>query len=390
MNSAKMRLPLAALLALAPVAAQPQPHGAGVPPRHELSVYGEGGLSTLRYALPPQVERDNGFGGGGGLGYAFFFSDNVGLRTGVGVSLLRAAAHLNASFVATAAAVDEYYAPCEFRTTFGDGYRERQSAVVLHVPLTLHYQGKPFLTGVRPYARAGFRLDAPLSGGYRANATSLTNELYYPDLDIALRAPAYKGLGKFSGKSSSGDLSLALSVAAVAEAGVKWQLPRAASLYTGLYVGYGLSNALKQTDGGDLVVRGDGAPSELSVGSVLASRYEAGAPFTEKALLLSAGLKVEVTVDAGIPTRRFTEEAGVETEGAMATYYRRIGSAIHYMIKKIYSLLSITYKQPSANLRHYPPLLNTGEKNRRQSRRVEVTIAEMMPPCTLPLPTDDH
>jgi hypothetical protein len=303
-NSVKMRLPLAVLLALAPVAAQPQLHGAGVPPRHELSVYGEGGLSTLRYALPPQGERDNRFGGGGGLGYAFFFSDNVGLRTGVGASLFRAAAHLNANFVATAAAVDEYYAPCEFRTTFGDGYRERQSAVVLHVPLMLHYQGKPFPIGARLYARAGLRLDALLSGSYRASAASLTNELYYPDLDITLRAPAYKGLGEFSGKSSGGDLGLALSVAAVAEAGVKWRLPRATSLYTGLYVGYGLSNVLKKQK--------DGAASELGMGSMLASRYEAGAPFTEKALLLSAGLKVEVTVNIGIPTRRSTEDWRIE------------------------------------------------------------------------------
>jgi hypothetical protein len=89
---------------------------------HEFSAYGEGGFAALRYSLPSGAS--SGGGGGGGLGYAFLFTDNIGVRTGIGASLLRSAVRLGDGFTSVVDLADEYYEPAELRSTF-NGYVER-------------------------------------------------------------------------------------------------------------------------------------------------------------------------------------------------------------------------------------------------------------------------
>jgi hypothetical protein len=260
---------------------------------HEFSAYGEGGLALPRYSLPAGVSSSSSSSGvgGGGLGYSFLFTDNIGLRTGVGASLLRSTVHLGDSFTSAIALTDEYYEPAELRSTFS-GYVERQSVVMLQLPLLLHYQSKAYRRKLRYYARAGLRIELPLMGRYQARSASLVNELYYPSRDVALRDPAYKGLGVFSGVSSTGSLKQRLSLTAVAEAGVKWKLGARAFLYVGLYAGYGVGSAVKPQNG----------DADFGVGSVPTSRYAPATHLTDRAALFAVGVKVEVSI-----SRLFTQ-----------------------------------------------------------------------------------
>ncbi|MDR1343583.1 MAG: hypothetical protein LBK18_10085, partial [Prevotellaceae bacterium] len=107
----------------------------------EISAYGEGGLSTLYYSLPDIARRSNALGGGGGLGYAFFFTDQLSLHTGAGLTLYRAQAKLSDGFGTITATLDDYYEPAELRSTFSR-HAERQTALMLRLPLQGQWQSK--------------------------------------------------------------------------------------------------------------------------------------------------------------------------------------------------------------------------------------------------------
>jgi outer membrane protein OmpA-like peptidoglycan-associated protein len=168
---------------------------------------------------------------------------------------------------------------------------------MLQLPLLLHYQTRAYRYTRRYYARAGLQLELPLSGRYQASAASVVNELYYPALGVALRDPAYKGLGVFSDVSSDVSLTLRPSLTAMAEAGVKWQLGARACLYVGLYAGYGVSSVVKpQSSGADVLLQGEAPPASFGTGGVPASRYAPATRLTDRAALFAAGVKVEVSI----------------------------------------------------------------------------------------------
>jgi outer membrane protein OmpA-like peptidoglycan-associated protein len=230
------------------------------------------------------------------------------------MAFYRANTRLDDNFTSVIPYTDEYNEAYELRTTV-NRYEEKQSALMLSIPLTAQYQtslrfwgrrsagGRRYF-GQRFYARAGFRLDIPLSERYRAASASLINERYYPALDIALREPTYKGLGEFTGRSAKGNLNLNSSLAGMVEAGVKWDIVRQLSFYTGLYFSCGLTGAVKSTHSGDFMLHSEASPADFSTGSVLASQYEQGKPFTNRVTLMSAGLTVRLAFGTNSAGRR--------------------------------------------------------------------------------------
>ncbi|MDR0711251.1 MAG: hypothetical protein LBF67_02745 [Prevotellaceae bacterium] len=332
----KVWISLSALSVAAPLVGQ----------KHEVSVYGEGGLSTLHYSLPQEGSRQDQLGGGGGLGYAFLFADYMGVATGVGLSAFRAGARLPGSFGSVAASIDEYDESFELRSSLS-GYTEKQSLITLSLPLMVHCQSG-VLSGKydkQLYFRAGLRLELPILGSYQSGIASLTNTIYYPEHKTTLSQPAYKGLGTFSGRVSSGSLNLALSATACVEAGVKWdvsrrlpfnrnQLPfnrllsfnsretsrnrRLMYLYTGIYFSYGLNDVLRGADVGDVIHRSEDAPAEFRIGSLLTSRYEAESYFTGKALLIGGGITLRLSFN--LSSQKQTSNYFSKTQAAQNAY----------------------------------------------------------------------
>jgi hypothetical protein len=269
----------------------------------EVSLHVGGGLSMLSYRLS-QGSLAYGTGGDVGLGYSIFLSRHVGVGTGVGVALFSAEAALNGAQSVTPNLANAAGVRYELRTTYLD-YRERQRAIFVRIPLTVHYR----TTGRRRrmYAQAGVSVYLPVSVRYSHGASAIFNEAYYPGYDNSLTFPEYLGYGEVSLREASNQLAFKAVFSASAEVGVRWQLKSPAwVLYTSLYADCGLNNAARGLPAENLLRRSEASSSEFTMGSVLTSRYgESATLFTERVSLLSAGVRVRLAF-GGRPHRGAT------------------------------------------------------------------------------------
>jgi hypothetical protein len=262
-------------------------------PRNELSAHGGGGLSALRYTLP-YGKYTAGLGYDAGLGYTRFVGKRTGVSLGVSLSSHSATAQLDSATFVLPSQRDAEGNSYDLHVKLLR-YREQQQATFVHIPLMLSYHRNRRRSSL--YAQAGLQLSLPLSARYESRNATLHSEGYYPDIDLSIQESRYNGFGKFDGRNAEGTLNLKVAYTAAAEVGVRWRLSSAFSLYTGLFAGYGLSNALRSPGGESLMRPNAAAPQNFTTGSVLASRYTADNQAVDRLSLLSAGLKVRIAVD---------------------------------------------------------------------------------------------
>jgi outer membrane protein OmpA-like peptidoglycan-associated protein len=280
---------------------------------HELSVYGGGGLSTLRYQ-PIIGSSALGMGGQLGLGYAYHFSEHWDVATGVGVTFLRASAGVNDLELITAGLRDRDGDLFDLYTTLS-GHNEVQQATYFNVPLQLR-----FSTG-RFYARAGVSVGVPLAASYRTTSFSAVNRGYYTDMGSwgASQNEAL-GFGTYPSTTSSGALDLKVSVSASLEAGLRWMLAEKWRLYTGLYVDYGLNNINGGAAVQPFVSYNPQQPAVPSVNSVLASTSQTASVNSRRLVDKIAPLAVGVKVGLAFACSRSAKVAPAPLEPAEATH----------------------------------------------------------------------
>jgi len=257
--------------------------------RHEILLYGGGGLSTLKYDVSIG-KQTNGFGGQAGLGYSFLFAQKWRIRTGVEFSLYNSYFTLdntNLSYMA----IDAENSPFEFRCRI-DNYREKQYLVMLQIPIMLQYQ-----KGIRHqfYAAAGGKLGIPLSVKYNSSKTTIYNSGYYDFEEYEYTTQRFMGFGNFAG--SDGKLNFkTIAILASAEVGAKWIMGEGYKLYTGIYVDYGLNNMLNQpTVPLPFLDYDPSRPSDFAVNSIVESQYAQNnefKTFTNKTIPMAAGIKL--------------------------------------------------------------------------------------------------
>ena len=149
-----------ALFSLGQVVAQNQS-------KHELSVTGGLGLSTLKFDVD-KGDRNSKMGGLLGIGYSYFINDNFGINTGLEVTLYSSEGTLN-SFTDSYKAVDsdgEFI----FNTSVSD-YKEKQRSAYLNIPLMGQYQ-LPVMADHKFYIAAGAKFGIPLSGSYKTSGAN--------------------------------------------------------------------------------------------------------------------------------------------------------------------------------------------------------------------------
>jgi len=151
--------------------------------RHEFSLHAGGGWSTMLYDRWP-VEQGKGFGGLGGLGYTFFFSEYFGLG-------------LEPEFA--------------FYQNKNKGEHDKQRVRMIQIPLMLQLQGG---NEHKFYFSAGAKFGMPLT--------------------------AFSKNFKVDGINYADDLQT--TFLASAETGMKWQFKKHLYLYTGAYLDYGLND----------------------------------------------------------------------------------------------------------------------------------------------------
>jgi outer membrane protein OmpA-like peptidoglycan-associated protein len=288
--------------------------------KHEFSLYGGGGLSTLKYDITTG-EQKNGLGGTAGLGYTFFFSPKWGLETGAGLSFYNAKYNLN-NLSTKHMTTDMDGAAFEFRSTVSN-YEEKQKAMMVQIPLMLQFQ-----TGNKHqfYAALGGKVAIPVNGTYNSSGATIQNSGYYAAEDYEYTTQEFMGFGSFTGKDGDGDLRFKTAFLASAEAGVKWKLKDGLSLYTGAYLDYGLNNIYKGENNSQFVAYNTANPKDLTVNSVMNSQYTQNGtahPFTDKVLPMAVGLKVRLAFGKGSTVKTSAYVPPVQTDNSTGEARRK-------------------------------------------------------------------
>jgi outer membrane protein OmpA-like peptidoglycan-associated protein len=259
--------------------------------RSEFSIQTAGGISTFQYK-PNIGNKTTGAGGNFGLGYTYFFSEKWGLGTGVECTLFNTKFNVAGQKYVTPGLDPSSNTSFLLNCSLTD-FNEKQQAWLINIPLMLHFQTGKFYFG------AGAKIGFPLSASYTTDKGVLETTGFFEDINWSVPSSGYEhlGFGQYDLSGSDGDISLKTVVMASAEIGAKWRMSDKWSLYTGLYVDYGLNNTIRagsKTNLTDIAHNGAGVhiPS-----SIIQSRYidrPNGKPtdIVDKVLPLSAGLKL--------------------------------------------------------------------------------------------------
>jgi outer membrane protein OmpA-like peptidoglycan-associated protein len=205
---------------------------------HELSIWTAGGMSFLN-SRPAFGKTNAGFGGALGVGYTCFLNKNWGLSSGVEYAFYQAKTTID-GFSGNQEIFDVIGNPIVYQTQI-QHYSEKQKLGSLNIPLSMLYQ-----TGNKQqfYVSLGVKLGLPVSAKYNGSNAVLTASGYYPDYDQTEIWQNDLGYGIFNVKESSGKLDLGVSFLGTMEIGMKWNVGTGTALYTGVFVDYGLNNAL--------------------------------------------------------------------------------------------------------------------------------------------------
>jgi len=264
--------------------------------KHEISMYGGGGISTLFYQVTTG-EYKFGYGGHAGLGYHFFFTPKWSLGTGAEVALYNASFNvkgLYTNYMLTDLDGNDF----EFRSMVND-YQERQSAMLLQIPLMLQFQTNKEDSKRQFFIAVGGKYGIPMNGLFR-NTTSLTNAGYYEFENSLYDTQEFMGFGDYNGRKNNGSWDFEKTFFASFETGFKWKLNDNWSLYTGIYIDYGLNNIRKEQDVSTMpsfVEYNKAQPSDFSVNSIFESQhiYSGNSQvFTDHITPMAAGIKLRL------------------------------------------------------------------------------------------------
>lgn len=212
--------------------------------KYEVSAWTGIGLSTLEMKMSEERKENNG-GGLLGAGCTYFYSPNVGLMIGAELSFYNAKLVLD--HYEDAYDTEDYDGTeFEFRTKVSD-YDEMQKMMTVNIPLMVQYQtsGKHKL-----FLAAGGKIGLPIYKKYNITIGSLVNSGYYPHENYEYTTQEFMGFGTFTDRSVRSNLELKVTYMASAEVGMKWALGSTSSIYTGVYLDYGLNDINKYTGTG--------------------------------------------------------------------------------------------------------------------------------------------
>jgi len=278
--------------------------------RHEFSIWGAGGISTLNYT-PSIGERKPGMGGAFGMGYTYFFHRNWGIHIGAEMAVYNTTFRMKEfRDMYTRQGFDNLTPDwmgeneiIDYHTELSN-YTEKQQLYNINIPLMLQFQ-TPLAGGKHQFfASAGAKLGIPIQNTYKV--TDATLYTWYYDYKSNEEFRPYPGFdmeefGVFHKNYSTKKLSNTFKIAglASAETGVKFFLNPKLSLYVGAYLDYGFNNISKHR--GNRFFEFEPENAKMISNSILTSQYiDNGKPtanFTNKVLPLSFGLKLRLGIN---------------------------------------------------------------------------------------------
>ncbi|MDR2579937.1 MAG: OmpA family protein [Fibromonadaceae bacterium] len=264
----------------------------------EFSVYGGGGLSTLMYNVK-EGDKSHGFGVFFGLGYTYFFAPSWGLGSGLEMAFYNANYGFKKYSQQPYMSNDYEGNEIEFHSTV-NGYKEKQSVMLLQIPLMLQYQRGD---NHQFYAAAGTKIGFPLTGTNKISADSVKNSGYREFEDYEYTTQKFMGFGKFEREKSEKKLPLQTAVLLSTEAGMKWKLNEAFRLYTGVYFDYGLNSVTKRHISDRVVEHKN--QEQIAFNSLI-----------DEATPLAVGLKLKLSFNAGAGAEAEAHRKAAEEEAA--------------------------------------------------------------------------
>jgi len=259
--------------------------------KQELSLWGAGGLSTLKYDAVIG-DKKNGIGGAFGVGYNYFFTEQWSIGSGIELAFYNSKTEMN-NFSDVYNSNDGEY-QFEFRTDV-DQYIEKQNTLLVNIPVMVQFQ-LPVLGNNQFYAAAGGKIGIPVSKKFKVTDASFSNTAYYAQWDSSVEELEFMGFGDFTRKDVKGNTDLKVAYMLSLETGMKWKLPNTLALYTGAYFDYGL-NDISKTNDKRLIEYNMKNPEDFIHNSVLSSKYTVDGKtvsFTDKVRPMAVGIKVRL------------------------------------------------------------------------------------------------
>ena len=252
--------------------------------RHEYSVNIGGGVSSFQ-TRPTLGKNFCNWSGTVGFGYQFFFHPQWGINSGLNVATCKGGISINeyarqqtAINTATGSAFDFF--------AFSLDYKESQQITMFTIPLMAQFQHTSIGNAVI-YSALGGKAGIPVSAKSIRNG-HFTTKGYHPNLNVTYEdLPDYGFVTNQPFPGNKTDIRLKTALMASVESGAKWLIRETISVYVGVYVDYGLNNALKKksTDIENLVVYQSGKPAHFDFNT--AANLYAGkiAPFAGGVIL---------------------------------------------------------------------------------------------------------
>lgn len=207
-------------------------------PGHFLHFNIGGGLNNLSYNLQNGTQKGQ-LGYTANAAYSYFFTNHLGLQTGVGIQSFNGSSTLNLS--TTAPAIDTDGDAFELGTAYTN-WKEKQQTLFVDIPLLAQYR---FTVGknLRLIASAGAKVSIPVNTKYKTTDGQIVTTGFYPQWNVELSEMPQHGFGTNAGKYD-GNYTLKTAYMAIADLGGLIKLSQKKDLYLGGYFNYGLNNVL--------------------------------------------------------------------------------------------------------------------------------------------------
>lgn len=235
--------------------------------KHEFSIDVGGGLSSLQYKIA-SGNMSKSLGGMVGIGYRNFINQNISIGVGVEFPLYRNKVSMD-SIPISSMATDMDGTVFEFKSRINN-YSENQNVMYVNIPLMVQYQSKH---KNRFYVATGLKVCFPSKGKYEINGMNVKNSGYYEYENIEYSSPKFMGFGTFENLSKTDTINLKTAFMLSLEAGIKWKLNKENSLYTGVYLDYGLNDILKRDQEVNFIEYNTLLPKNFGINSILTSQY---------------------------------------------------------------------------------------------------------------------
>jgi hypothetical protein len=170
--------------------------------KHYLNFDLGSGVHNLKYDLPNGKVK-NQYGYSASMGYTYFFDQQWGLGSGVGVQSYGANPILN--YTSATPAIDEKGDPYEFRNNYTN-WQETQKALFVEVPLTVQFRHS-LSKKLGLLVSVGAKVSIPVSSTYETTGGEMVASGYYSQWDAELYGLPQHGLGNYT-STYSGDLML--------------------------------------------------------------------------------------------------------------------------------------------------------------------------------------